>query len=97
MKIEARLTLAFPTLAQMVDDLITFVNSLGAQVNAPPLLASLNAAEASFLRGNVASAICQLGAFQAKVVAQVQPNDADLAAELVARAQTIIDIANNSH
>jgi hypothetical protein len=59
--------------------------------NTQPLIATLEAAIASFERGNATSGLNQLGAFQNKVRAQVAPFDATLAAELIAAAQTIID------
>ena len=55
-----------------------------------PLLATLEAALASFERGNVISGINQLKAFQNQVVAQVARIDAALADELINRAQGII-------
>jgi hypothetical protein len=58
--------------------------------NKKPLLATLNAALASFERGNFSSGINQLKAFQNKVAAQVARIDAALAGELIERAQGII-------
>jgi hypothetical protein len=59
--------------------------------NIKPLLATLEAALASFKRGNVNSGINQLKAFQNKVAAQVARIDAALAGELIDRAQRIIE------
>jgi hypothetical protein len=59
--------------------------------NQKPLLAALEAALASFERGNVTSGINQLKAFQNKVAAQVVRIDAALAGELIDRAQRIIE------
>jgi hypothetical protein len=56
-----------------------------------PLLATLEAALASFDRGNVTSGINQLKAFQNKVAAQVARIDAALAGELIDRAEGIIE------
>jgi hypothetical protein len=56
-----------------------------------PLLATLEAALASFDRGNVTSGINQLKAFQNKVEAQVARIDAALAREMIDRAQGIIE------
>jgi len=56
------------------------------------LLASLRAALASIDRSNPATAINQLQAFQNKVQAQVAPVDPELAAQLIAEAQVIIDL-----
>jgi hypothetical protein len=59
--------------------------------NTRPLLATLEAAVASFERGNLNSGINQLKAFQNKVAAQVARVDAGLAGELIDQAQRIID------
>jgi hypothetical protein len=56
-----------------------------------PLLASLRAALASFNRGQPHVAINQLEAFMHKVQAQVGSADSDLAARLVAEAQSVMD------
>jgi hypothetical protein len=58
--------------------------------NKKPMVATLQAALASFERGNVTSGINQLKAFQNKVAAQVARIDAALAGELIDRAQRII-------
>jgi len=55
------------------------------------LLASLNAAAASFARGHFTPGVNQLGAFQHKVRAQVARIDPALAQELTYLAQQIID------
>jgi hypothetical protein len=62
--------------------------------NPAPLLASLRAALASIDRIHPATAINQLQAFQNKVQAQVAPVDPELAAQLIAEAQVIIDLLN---
>jgi|GEM_PF-3288136 len=56
-----------------------------------PLLASLRAAMAAIDRSQPAVAANQLQAFQNKVQAQVAPHDPELAAQLIAEAQAIID------
>lgn len=63
--------------------------------NQHPLLASLEAACASFERGHTIPAINQLGAFQQKVRAQIAPFDPKLASELFQAAQSIIDAVSN--
>jgi hypothetical protein len=63
--------------------------------NQRPLLASLEAACASFERGHTIPAINQLGAFRQKVRAQIAPFDPNLAAELLQAAQSIIDGVSN--
>jgi hypothetical protein len=75
-----------------VSDLILFVESstLGTR-KIRPLLATLEAALASFERCNAISGANQLQAFQNKVEAQVARIDPALAAELIDRAQQIID------
>jgi hypothetical protein len=65
-------------------------SNLGTK-NLKPLLASLEAALASFERRNLISGVNQLKAFQSKVEAQVARIDSALAGELVDRAQRIID------
>jgi hypothetical protein len=57
-----------------------------------PLLASLESANASLARGNRSAAINQLEAFQVKVAGQILSDDPDLAADLIAAAQVIIDL-----
>jgi len=56
------------------------------------LLASLNAAQASFDRGHFNAAVHELDAFQDKVRAQVAKSDPELASELIADAQQIITV-----
>ena len=56
-----------------------------------PLIASLNAACASFDAGHLIPGINQLQAFQNKVQTQVAPSDPALAQQLIAAAQAIID------
>lgn len=75
-----------------VDGLIALVNvSTLPHPRKRPLLASLNAASASFAGGNSAAGINQLQAFQNKVRAQVGSFDATLADTLIARAQAVIE------
>jgi len=62
--------------------------------NPQPLLAALRATLASIDRSQPAVAINQLEAFKNKVLAQVMPVDPDLAAQLLAAAQAIIDALN---
>ena len=59
-----------------------------------PLIASLRAALASIDRCQPEVAINQLEAFKNKVLAQVAPNDPDLANLLLGEAQALIDILN---
>jgi hypothetical protein len=59
-----------------------------------PLLSSLRAALASIDRSQPEVAINQLEAFKNKVLAQVMPVDPELAAQLLADAQAIIDTLN---
>lgn len=78
--------------AGAVGTLITLLEAADlSRRNAQPLLASLNSAAASFERGNVVAGINELQAFQNKVRAQIAPLDPELAAELIAAAQEIID------
>jgi hypothetical protein len=55
------------------------------------LLVSLQAAAASFDRGNLASGISQLSAFQSKVQAQVAPSYPVLAAQLISATEAIMN------
>jgi len=57
------------------------------------LLATLEAALASFERGSLRSGVNQLGAFQNKVRAQVARKEGALAAAWIASAEEIIDAA----
>jgi hypothetical protein len=59
--------------------------------NKNPLLASLRAAMAAFDRGNFGAADNQLRAFQQKVRVQLAPIDPELASELLAAAQALLD------
>jgi len=56
-----------------------------------PLIATLNAAAASFQRGSYTASINQLHAFQNKVAAQITPFDPELAAELNEAVRQIIE------
>jgi len=69
-------------------------NSNLGRKNLQPLEASLNAAEASFERGNTTAAINQLSAFQNKVRAQIAPFNPQVANELIQAVQVIIDAAH---
>jgi hypothetical protein len=77
------------TTAQAVDRLAAAV--AGGAERPQPLLASLRAALAAIDRSQPSVAINQLEAFQNKVRAQVAPHDPELAAQLIAEAQAIID------
>jgi hypothetical protein len=79
------------TPSMAVGQLMLWVNDSGLGTkNKQPLLATLSAALASFDRGNFISGANQLAAFQNKVRAQVARIDAELANELIATAQRII-------
>jgi hypothetical protein len=80
------------TTSAAVDRLVELAQS-GAG-NPQPLIATLRAALASIDRSQPAVAINQLEAFKNKVLAQVMPVDPELAALLLADAQTIIDALN---
>jgi len=56
-----------------------------------PLIVTLNAASASFNRGNPMAGLNQLATFQSKVLARVSPDDPALAQALSQAAQKIID------
>jgi len=56
-----------------------------------PLIATLNAAAASFQRGSYIAGINQLQAFQNKVRAQIAPLNPDLAAELNEAVRQVIE------
>jgi len=74
-----------------VDELVSDVQDSDLPANRKrPLLASLEAAEASLTRGDIEALNNQLRAFQHKVQAQVERLDATLANNLIARAQQII-------
>lgn len=79
------------TPAQAVAELIVFVDSSDlSDSQKSPLLASLNAAVASFARCNSISGTHQLEAFQHKVNAQIVPLDASLAENLLHISNEII-------
>jgi hypothetical protein len=80
------------TTSKAIDRLMALVQS--GSVNAQPLLASLRAALAAIDRSQPEVAINQLEAFKNKVLAQVMPTDPELAAQLLADAQAIIDALN---
>src|SRR5438477_7952581 len=77
-----------------VDDLIEAVRGTTLPAGQlQPLLASLNAARASFQSDNLRAAINQLNAFQNKIRAQVLRTEDQLAEQLIQTAQKIIDSA----
>jgi hypothetical protein len=77
--------------AQPIIDLLRSAQLPSGQVR--PLLASLQAANAAFARGQVKTAVNELRAFQNKVRAQLGRSNPSLALELIKLAQTIIDAA----
>ena len=81
------------TPAEAVGILIDMVNrsNLGDK-NKQPLLASLEAAAASFERGNVAPALHQLEAFEKKVRTQIEPFAPAVAADLLRAAESLITV-----
>jgi hypothetical protein len=83
-------TVEIITTGQAVERLADIVDEDAG--NPAPLLASLRVALASIDRSHPATAINQLQAFQNKVQAQVAPVDPELAAQLIAEAQIIIDL-----
>jgi hypothetical protein len=83
------------TIVQALDGLRAQVRAEAA--NPQPLLATLSAAIASVERESVTSAINQLRAFQNQVRAQVAPDDAALAEELIRAAQEIVALLGGKH
>ena len=80
------------TAGQAVEKLIDFVNdSVLPRKHAHPLLATLNAASASFDRGHTKAGLNHLEAFQHKVRAQISRDDPALAETFTQAAQTIIN------
>ena len=80
------------TAGEAVEKLIAIVNdSALSHKDAHPLLATLNAASASFDRGNPTPGINQVRAFQNKVRAQISPGDPALAETFTQAAQKIIN------
>ena len=77
--------------ADAVGILVGLVNNANLPGKVNSLLASLNAASASFERGNTIAGINQLQAFIKKVRAQVAPADPVWAGQLIQAAQQIID------
>ncbi len=72
--------------------ILEFLNQSGLPDNRiQPLAVSLEAAQASFDRGNNGSGINQLTAFQSKVKAQINRIDPQLAQQLIQAAQSIVD------
>ncbi len=85
-------TVEVVTPAQSVGILMALVQeSELSRMRQRPLLATLNAAAASFERGNLIAGLNQLHAFQNKVRAQVERLDPVLADQLIASAQVIMD------
>lgn len=81
-------------LTERVSKLISSVNhSSLLPKRLAPLLASLNAAEASFAGKNLRAGVNQLTAFQSKVRAQVAPNSPALANVFIQSAQRVIEKA----
>jgi len=80
------------TSGEAIDAMITLINqaAIPRQVQRP-LIATLKAAIASFDRGSNESGVNQLHAFQNKVLAQLAGVAPELAAQLLADAQKIID------
>jgi len=83
--------LAAASSAQPIIDLLLSSGLSGKTLQ--PLLASLDAANKSFSRGNTKTAVNQLQAFQHKVSAQLSRSNPLLAAQLIDLAQSIIDAA----
>lgn len=81
------------TTSQAVDRLTALVQT-GSTNNTQALVASLEATLASIDRSQPQAAINQLEAFINKVQAQLEPDDPDLAAQLITDAQAIIDSLN---
>jgi len=88
----ASLTVEVLSAGEAIEVLIDKVNNadLGRR-NKRPLIATLKAAIASFDRGNCASGVNQLEAFQNKVRAQIGHENPALADEILALAQKILD------
>jgi hypothetical protein len=87
----AFVTVEVITPAQAVALVIEMVeDSSLSQKSQQPLLPSLQAAAASFDRGNTIAGINQLSAFQNKVQAQVGPSYPAFASQLIAAAQAIV-------
>jgi len=87
-----QLTLEVVTPGQAVAGLLLpTVESAIDEKNRQPLLAVLNAAQASFERGNFGAAVNQLEAFENKVRAQIQAADQSLADVLLDTAQKILN------
>jgi len=77
---------------QAADKLVDVLTHSGLAANRlQPLVASLNAAQASFERGNIGATVNQLVAFQNKIAAQITPIDPQLGQQLIQAAQAIID------
>jgi hypothetical protein len=74
-----------------LDDLVALVTGLPPEVDTQPLLATLASVRSAIERGNLRSAIHQLGAFQNKVRAQLGSSRPDLSAQVIALAQLLIE------
>src|SRR6266568_4329268 len=87
-----RIVVEVVTAGQAVEKLIDIVNdSAVSHKDTHPLIVTLNAASASFNRGNPMAGLNQLATFQSKVLARVSPDDPALAQALSQAAQKIID------
>jgi hypothetical protein len=90
----AQVSFEIITPAGAVGQLAQLVNDAELEShNQQPLLATLQAGMASFQRGEIATALNQLSAFQNKVHAQVAPSNPLLASELIAASKMISDVA----
>lgn len=75
----------------ILQELIDLVLATSAKVNEKSLLASLNAIQASLLKGNILATINKLHAFQRKVRSIKKPLDSSLAAQYIEMAQSIVE------
>jgi hypothetical protein len=92
----ANVTVKVISPADAVAEVSRFLNdSTLAQIRKRPLLATLEAAVASFGKGDFTPALNQLAAFQNKVRAQVAPEDPALADSLAQAVQRITDALTN--
>ncbi len=76
---------------QLAERLSAAINAADLGRNTRPLIASLEAACASFHRGNLIASANQLRAFQNKVSAQVMPINSALAEEWILTVQQVIE------
>jgi hypothetical protein len=75
----------------LLNILIDLIHAAPPSVLQEPLLASLNAVQASIVKGNTRAAVNQLGSFQSKVRAQVKPMDPTLASQYLDLARRIME------